>query len=424
MTSTDSYLSTINTRFLLLLTAHVPVLCGIAWYFGTGVWLALALGLLFLAGPAMLYRASRGSKATSVVLAIASMCFSALLIHLSGGMIEMHFHIFTMLALMIAFQFPWPLLAAAATISVHHVLFYFWLPRSEFNYDAPFGIVLLHAAFVVFEVVPAVWLAQQFGKFVSARGESTEELTEASQRMLAAAREVTEASQSVAQSGAHQKELVETTVRVSEQMDRLMKDTVNHATKAALLTHSVDESMSEGNRTLSALTESMHNISVSSTKVQKVIKAIDEIAFQTNILALNAAVEAARAGEAGLGFAVVANEVGNLARRSSAAARETASLIEESVKRSHEGSATLARTSDAFAAVTLHARELGVFVENLQAGNKQGLAGIENLARAILTIDSDTRKIVAEANISADAGSRLSADAQSLEDIIVRLESV
>jgi methyl-accepting chemotaxis protein len=147
MKSQDAYLEKINTTFLILLAAHVPVLCGVAMYFGSGVRLAATLGLLFLAGPAALYYSSRGSKLTSVALGIACMCFSALLIHLSGGMVEMHFHIFTMLALMIAFRFPCPLVAAAAAIAVHHVAFFMWLPHSIFNYDASFGIVLLHAFF-------------------------------------------------------------------------------------------------------------------------------------------------------------------------------------------------------------------------------------------------------------------------------------
>jgi methyl-accepting chemotaxis protein len=164
MKPNDTYLEKINTTFLMLLAAHVPVVCGVAVYFGSGVVLAAVMGLLFVAGPAMLYYSSRGSKLTSVALGIASMCFSALLIHLSGGMVEMHFHIFTMLALMIAFRFPWPLISAAAAIAVHHLAFFLWLPHSIFNYDASFGIVSLHAFFVIFEVVPALWLTHLLDK--------------------------------------------------------------------------------------------------------------------------------------------------------------------------------------------------------------------------------------------------------------------
>jgi methyl-accepting chemotaxis protein len=135
----DSYLRSINTSFLILLAMHVPVVCGVAMYFGTGLALAAGFGLLFLSGPALLYYSNRESKLTSVALGVASMCFSALLIHLSRGMAEMHFHIFTMLALMIAFRFPWPLVASAASIAVHHV-------RSLFGCPTVFSAIPRHSA--------------------------------------------------------------------------------------------------------------------------------------------------------------------------------------------------------------------------------------------------------------------------------------
>jgi hypothetical protein len=134
MKTQGSYLGTINTGFLVLLAAHVPVCCAVAMYFDSGFWLAAILGTLSLAAPALMYLSDRESRSTSVALGISAMCFSALLIHLSGGMVEMHFHIFTMLALMIAFRFPWPLVCGAVTIAVHHVLFFIWLPHSLFDH--------------------------------------------------------------------------------------------------------------------------------------------------------------------------------------------------------------------------------------------------------------------------------------------------
>jgi methyl-accepting chemotaxis protein len=423
MPSKHSYLATLNARFLMLLLAHVPAICGVAWYFGNGGVLVAGLGILFVSGPAALFLMNRGSRVTSIALGIASMCFSALLIHAGGGMIEMHFHIFTMLALMIAFQFPWPMVAAALTILVHHVLFFFWLPANLFNYQASLGIVFLHAFFVVLEVVPAIWLTHQFARFVLAQTETSQELAQATERVAAAAQEVSDAGQSLAGSAAHQIELVETTVGVSQEIGALIRRTSQDAIKAAQLAREVQNNVGEGNVTLADLTESLRHMSVASTKIQGVLKTIDDIAFQTNILALNAAVEAARAAAAGSGFAVVADEVRNLAQRSGAAARETAALIDESVTRSREGEARLLRASKVFAAITGNAQQLNTSMEQLRDASKAGATGIDDLARAIGQMDVDVQKTVSEANASAKVGSRLSTEADRLQTVILRLQN-
>jgi methyl-accepting chemotaxis protein len=423
MPSKNSYLTTLNGRFLALLAAHVPVICGVAWYFGTGIGLAAGLGILFASGPAALFFMNRGSRVTSVALGISAMCFSALLIHASGGMIEMHFHIFTMLALMIAFQFPWPMVAAAVTIAVHHVAFFLWLPASLFNYHASFGIVLLHAFFVVFEVVPAIWLTHQFARFVSVQAETSDELAQATERVAGASLQVTEASQSLAGSAVRQSELLKTTVDVSKEISTLIRRTSEGAVKAASLTQDVKNDVEQGNLTLKDLAESLRNMSASSKKIQGVLKTIDDIAFQTNILALNAAVEAARAAEAGSGFAVVADEVRSLAQRSGSAARETAALVEESVGQSQQGEARLERAGKVFASITGNAEELNRFMEELRQVSKAGSTGIDDLSRTIMQIEADVEKTAAEATGSAQIGSQLSTEAERLQAVVVRLQA-
>src|ERR1022692_3018905 len=121
----------------------------------------------------------------------------------------------------------------------------------------------------------------------------------------------------------------------------------------------------------------MEGIKVSSDETAKIIKVIDEIAFQTNILALNAAVEAARAGEAGMGFAVVAGEVRNLAQRSAQAARETATLIEESVTMSKGGSAKVQQVTDAIRSITGSTAKVRTLVDEVAAGSQEQARGIE-----------------------------------------------
>src|SRR6185436_18602909 len=126
----------------------------------------------------------------------------------------------------------------------------------------------------------------------------------------------------------------------------------NNSREAAGLMASVDQKVRESNEALAGMITSMQNIQESSRHVAKIMKTIDEIAFQTNILALNAAVEAARAGEAGMGFAVVADEVRNLAQRSASAARDTASLIDASIARAHAGGEKVQEVAAAIGAIT------------------------------------------------------------------------
>ncbi len=128
----------------------------------------------------------------------------------------------------------------------------------------------------------------------------------------------------------------------------MTRQNAEHSQEGARLMSDVDRRVSESDQVLSAMIASMRHIQESSQKVSKIIRTIDEIAFQTNILALNAAVEAARAGEAGMGFAVVAEEVRNLAQRSALAAKDTSALIEESIANAQQGDQHVRAVAEAF----------------------------------------------------------------------------
>ena len=131
------------------------------------------------------------------------------------------------------------------------------------------------------------------------------------------------------------------------------------------------------------MVEKMKEIDDSSNKIARIIKVIDEIAFQTNILALNAAVEAARAGEAGLGFAVVADEVRNLAQRCAQAARDTAGLIEESIVTSRDGNARLDQMAGTVRAMTESAAQVKSLVDEVNMGSQEQARGMEQISRAV-----------------------------------------
>jgi methyl-accepting chemotaxis protein/methyl-accepting chemotaxis protein-1 (serine sensor receptor) len=175
------------------------------------------------------------------------------------------------------------------------------------------------------------------------------------------------------------------------------------------------------NRLLEQTVVAMSEIHSQSGKISKIINAIDEIAFQTNILALNAAVEAARAGEAGMGFAVVADEVRNLAQRSAQAARDTATLIEESIAKSHEGKSKVDQVATAIRGIIGEAAKVKSLVDEMSAGSSQQGQGMEQIARAITQMEQVTQQTAANAQQGAAAAAELTAQSASLKDIMDRL---
>jgi methyl-accepting chemotaxis protein/methyl-accepting chemotaxis protein-1 (serine sensor receptor) len=180
----------------------------------------------------------------------------------------------------------------------------------------------------------------------------------------------------------------------------------------------------EANHNLEEMVQSMKEINASSEKISKIIRVIDEIAFQTNILALNAAVEAARAGEAGMGFAVVADEVRNLAHRSAQAAKDTAALIEESITKSTEGNKKMQLVAGSIQQVTGSATQVKVLVDEVDVGSQEQSRGIEQIATAVTQMEAVTQRSAASAEESAAASEQLSAHAQTMYDIVERLRGL
>jgi methyl-accepting chemotaxis protein/methyl-accepting chemotaxis protein-1 (serine sensor receptor) len=186
----------------------------------------------------------------------------------------------------------------------------------------------------------------------------------------------------------------------------------------------VGASIAQGNRTLAQMVESMQSIQSSSDKIARIIKVIDEIAFQTNILALNAAVEAARAGEAGMGFAVVAEEVRNLAQRCSQAAKDTEALIGESVSNSREGSIRLEQVGGVFQTITESAGRVSLLITEVNTASQEQAKGIQQVAKAVVQIQSVTQQVAASAEESAAASEELSTLSEALRDSVAALQAL
>lgn len=250
------------------------------------------------------------------------------------------------------------------------------------------------------------------------------EMAEGAGQVASAATQVSSASQALAQGASEQAASLEETSASSEEITSMTRKNAENSRSAAEFMAGATQKVDEANRTLGQMVASMREINTSSDKIGKIIKVIDEIAFQTNILALNAAVEAARAGEAGMGFAVVADEVRNLAQRSAQAAKDTATLIEESIAKSNEGSTRLDQVAAAIRAITGSANQVKTLVDEVKVGSEEQARGIEQISRAITQMEQVTQKTAANAEESASAGEEMSAQAGNLNAAVDRLRAM
>jgi hypothetical protein len=173
---------------------------------------------------------------------------------------------------------------------------------------------------------------------------------------------------------------------------------------------------------MNTMTTAMDSIQAASQEVTKILKTIDEIAFQTNILALNAAVEAARAGETGAGFAIVADEVRALAQRSAQAAKETAEKIEDSVRKSEQGVQISTKVGHHFTEILEKAREVDTLISEIAAASKEQNEGIGQVTAAVSQIDVVTQSNASTAEEAAAAAEELNAQAEALKDSVSGLQ--
>jgi methyl-accepting chemotaxis protein len=250
------------------------------------------------------------------------------------------------------------------------------------------------------------------------------EMADGAGQVASAAGQVSAASQSLAQGSSEQAASLEETSSSSEEINSMTHKNAENSQAAVEFTGQVDRKVAAANETLTQMVASMNEINTSSEKVSKIIKVIDEIAFQTNILALNAAVEAARAGEAGMGFAVVADEVRNLAQRCAQAAKDTASLIEESMANSRGGITKLDQVAEAIRSITEGAAKVKTLVDEVNLGSQEQARGIQQIAKAIVQMEQVTQKNAANAEESASASEELSGQAETMKGIAGQLQAL
>jgi sensor histidine kinase regulating citrate/malate metabolism len=242
-------------------------------------------------------------------------------------------------------------------------------------------------------------------------------LSEAAEQVVSASGQVSSASQSLAEGASEQAASIEETSSSLEEMSSMTKQNADNASTADNLMKESKQMVERANGSMTELTQSMEDISKASDETSKIIKTIDEIAFQTNLLALNAAVEAARAGEAGAGFAVVANEVRNLAMRAAEAAKNTSALIEGTVTKVREGSELVERTGGAFAEVSKSAAKVAGLVAEIAAASSEQAQGIDQINKAVTEMDKVTQQTAANAEESASASEEMNAQAEQMKEV-------
>ncbi len=237
-----------------------------------------------------------------------------------------------------------------------------------------------------------------------------------------AARQVSSTSQSLAQGASEQAASIEETSASIEEMSSMTKQNAANATEARSLAAQAREYADTGTASMERMSQAIDDIKKSADETAKIIKTIDDIAFQTNLLALNAAVEAARAGEAGKGFAVVAEEVRSLAMRSAEAAKNTADLIQQSVKNSDNGVAISREVADVLENIAAGNRKVNELVDEIAAASEQQSQGIEQVNTTVGELEQVTQSNAANAEESASAAEELSSQSEELNHTVQDLQ--
>ena len=250
------------------------------------------------------------------------------------------------------------------------------------------------------------------------------ELSAASEQTTAASKQVLTASNEQAQAASRQAASLEETSAAGEQISAMASRNGDNSREAATLMEQSKPRFAQANHALEQMVASMTEIHTASQGVSKIMKVVDEIAFQTNILALNAAVEAARAGEAGAGFAVVADEVRNLAVRCARAAGETAALTEGSMGKAAEGQTKVAQAAAAIRTITGDAAKMAALVEQVNIGSQEQARGTAQIAESIAEMGRVTESTAASAHANAEAAGELARQSHAVDGIVHRLISL
>lgn len=465
MPKTDSnlysrHLDTMKKYSYIALLGHIPILCAIAYFFKTEYSIAvigpLALALMHFATD----KIQKSGNFNSILFGFSSMCLSALMIHVGKGMIEWHFHVFVTIGVLTLFANPLTIIAAALTIAAHHISFFFLLPESLFNYEANFGIVILHAIFVVVEASACVYISFRLKSMINLQGRIESEISPL-------VKNIDNASEQTSQSAGSLETIVEGNstaisqisssateiTAMSKRTEELIGVTLTSVTESLKSVEESSSNVNEIDNFLSSLNELKQQMvelnNFSSKQLSQVVAAVSEISaktlvindivFQTKLLSFNASVEAARAGEQGKGFAVVAEEVGKLAETSGDASQEIATIVDQS-KETLESSVSSInekledfennisgafetlrgineKMKSSFEVVEDRAQTQVNSLNEINAASHNQSKGFQQLSQALESINSTVQKSIDEVSMIKNISGKLVLDSEQLLSI-------
>ena len=398
---------------------------------------AVVVGLPAVAVPAGFILLSPGTRLTRCVVSAALMVFSALHVHQAGGMTEVHFEIFALLAFLLCYRDWATILTAAVVIAVHHLSFNY---LQEWGYGVicftktGLGIVIVHAGYVVAEAavlgylsvimhrqavqeaelttrvaalgsagMGAIDLYQGEHAYKTDAGRNLDRVLQAlhvaivsvrqgTETIQEAAREISGGNTNLSQRTEAQAANLENTAQAMGRYTRSVEQNHENAQRANDLAAQAEKVAQEGGAVVTEVVDVMSSIHEKSKQIVDIISVIDSIAFQTNLLALNAAVEAARAGESGRGFAVVASEVRALAQRSATAAREISGLINDTVATIVDGSKLAGQAGETMTGIVTSANKVGEIMAHIVTASQEQKQSIGEVNFAMGEMDQSTQQ--------------------------------